>query len=69
MEPNEEQDVNLRNQLVKLGRGHGCHIRISDISVSRLHAIIRYQENEFVLHDNNSKFGSLVLIQKPYHLK
>lgn len=45
---------------VKLGRGHDSDIRISDISVSRCHAILKFAENEFVLEDNSSKFGTLV---------
>ena len=63
---------NEANQLsAKLGRGHSCEVRISDISVSRLHAKINFDSssNEFLLYDNNSKFGSLVLLQKPFSLK
>lgn len=29
-------------ETIKLGRGHQCEIRITDISVSREHAHIRY---------------------------
>ncbi|CAD8120419.1 unnamed protein product [Paramecium sonneborni] len=29
---------------IKIGRGHQCDIQISDISVSRLHAYIKYQD-------------------------
>ena len=53
-------------QEVKLGRGHLCDLRVSDISVSRFHAYIRFMEGNFVLFDNNSKFGSLVLLDKSY---
>jgi hypothetical protein len=45
---------------IKLGRGHECEIRITDISVSRKHAYIKIQNNEFFILDNNSKFGTLV---------
>lgn len=45
---------------IKLGRGHECEIRITDISVSRKHAYIKIQDNEFFILDNNSKFGTLV---------
>ena len=27
---------------IKIGRGHQCQLRIPDISVSRIHAFIRY---------------------------
>ena len=30
---------------IKLGRGHECEIRITDISVSRKHAYIKTQNN------------------------
>ncbi|CAD8072006.1 unnamed protein product [Paramecium primaurelia] len=53
---------------IKLGRGHQCEIRISDISVSRLHAFIKYEKGNFVIVDNNSKFGTLVRLQSPYLL-
>jgi pSer/pThr/pTyr-binding forkhead associated (FHA) protein len=49
---------------VKLGRGHACEIRIADISVSRIHAKIQLVNGKFLLFDNNSKFGTLVLLQK-----
>lgn len=48
----------------KLGRGHESDLRVSDISVSRCHAIIKYDEKSsqrFYLEDNLSKFGTLVL--------
>jgi len=49
---------------IKMGRGHECDLRESDISVSRLHAYIKYQNGGFVIVDNNSKFGTLVLMRK-----
>lgn len=45
---------------IKLGRGHECEIRITDISVSRKHAFIRTINDQFFIFDNNSKFGTLV---------
>jgi hypothetical protein len=45
---------------IKLGRGHECEIRITDISVSRNHANIRRNHDGFYIYDNNSKFGTLV---------
>lgn len=49
----------------KIGRGHDNDIRISDISVSRFHAMIKKDGNEYVLFDNNSKFGTLAQVIKP----
>jgi pSer/pThr/pTyr-binding forkhead associated (FHA) protein len=45
---------------IRLGRGHDSDIRINDISVSRFHAVISFENNEFFLQDNTSKFGTLV---------
>jgi len=44
-----------------LGRGQDCDVKISDISVSRKHARIRFENNEIILEDVGSKFGTLVL--------
>jgi pSer/pThr/pTyr-binding forkhead associated (FHA) protein len=56
---------------IKVGRGHDCEIRITDISVSRLHAYIKKnpETGEFVTEDNKSKFGTLVLIKKPFMMQ
>lgn len=47
----------------KMGRGHESEVRVSDISVSRTHAIIRYQADGIFISDNQSKFGTLVLVR------
>jgi hypothetical protein len=52
---------------LKLGRGHDCDILLSDISVSRIHCYLladKMNKNLFLI-DNDSKFGTLVLIQAP----
>lgn len=41
---------------------------MSDISVSRNHASIVYKDGQFLLFDNNSKFGTLVQIDQPIEL-
>lgn len=53
------------NKLLKLGRGHESDVRIADVSISRLHATIRFHRGNFVLEDHNSKFGTLVAMKKP----
>jgi len=53
---------------IKMGRGHDCDVRENDISVSRLHAYIRYQEGKFTITDNNSKFGTLILLRKDHEI-
>ena len=59
-------DLDSRKEIFKIGRGHDSDIRVSDISVSRFHAlIVKTEENELVIKDNNSKFGTLVCLQHP----
>jgi hypothetical protein len=48
----------------KLGRGHEADLRINDISVSRCHAFIKFKKDKFLLEDNMSKFGTLVLVRE-----
>jgi hypothetical protein len=50
---------------IKIGRGHKANLLISDISVSRIHSIIFKEKNVIYIKDNNSKFGTLILIQAP----
>eukprot|EP01066_Platyproteum_vivax_P015226 Platyproteum_vivax@DN6752_c0_g1_i1.p1 len=65
-----------QKKTLKLGRGHECDVRISDVSISRTHATIRYSEgtninsynNSFVLEDHESKFGTLICIRKQQSL-
>jgi pSer/pThr/pTyr-binding forkhead associated (FHA) protein len=51
---------NVPQDGIKLGRGHDCEIRITDISVSRNHAMIKFHNGSFHIFDNKSKFGTLV---------
>jgi hypothetical protein len=55
--PGSDKDV------FKMGRGHESDLRINDISVSRCHAMIKFKDNKFLLEDNLSKFGTLVLVK------
>ena len=53
---------------MKLGRGHDCEILLSDISVSRVHCFLladNMKKNLYII-DNDSKFGTLALIQSPF---
>ena len=56
--------INLdKDKKIKVGRGHESNILLSDISVSRIHCFLNIEDNNVYLEDNNSKFGTLVLIQ------
>jgi len=57
--------ISLAEKVLKLGRGHESDVRIADVSISRCHAMIRFQRGTFVLEDNKSKFGTLVAMKKP----
>ena len=57
------------NRPLKVGRGHDADVRVTDISVSRVHASIHLHEGQFVLRDNQSKFGTLVKARSPVLLK
>jgi pSer/pThr/pTyr-binding forkhead associated (FHA) protein len=53
-------------EFIKVGRGHDAEVRITDISVSRCHALIKKSSRgDYVVEDNSSKFGTLVLVRKP----
>lgn len=53
---------------VKVGRAHDNDMRISDISVSRLHATISIRDGSFYLEDQLGKFGTLVRLRRPIAL-
>jgi len=52
------------NEYYILGRGHDSDVRISDISVSRVHSKIYFADNKLYLEDCGSKFGTLVLAKE-----
>ena len=58
----------IRNY-AQLGRGHETDLRITDISVSRWHSVIKFENQHFILEDTNSKFGTLVLTKAPIPIK
>lgn len=51
---------------ISLGRGHDVDVRVTDISVSRLHGYLKKSESGFFyIQDNDSKFGTLALVRQP----
>ncbi|EER07064.1 membrane associated RING finger, putative [Perkinsus marinus ATCC 50983] len=45
-----------------IGRGHDSDVRISDVSISRKHCLLRYHNGQFYIQDLYSKFGTLLSI-------
>jgi len=58
---------NSENVLM-LGRKSDCHVKINDISVSRIHAMIKLQNGKFYLENGFSKFGTLLLLRNEVKL-
>ena len=53
-----------KNNILKIGRALEMQLILNDISVSRNHCQLKLEEDgNIILEDNNSKFGSLVLLQ------
>ncbi|MCQ2820890.1 MAG: FHA domain-containing RING-CH finger protein, partial [archaeon] len=48
-----------------MGRGHDAGFILSDISVSRNHCTLSFLNGNLYIEDNDSKFGTLLLIQAP----
>jgi len=42
---------------------------LNDISATRIHAFIRYSKGKFYLGDNDSKYGTLVLLKNDFIVK
>jgi len=54
-----------QNKKMKIGRSNDADIIFGDISVSRIHSILTIENKSIYLEDNNSKFGTLILVQTP----
>ena len=63
--------VQLDKDDLIIGRSNESDIRIDDISISRNHAILKYDKEKgtILIRDLKSKFGTLVLIKKPLEIK
>jgi hypothetical protein len=52
--------VSLRTQSLSIGRGPANNVQVPDISVSRLHATIRFAQGRWFIQDQGSKMGTRV---------
>lgn len=51
-----------------VGRGHDNKVRITDISISRLHCKFKVKGKDIYIEDHGSKFGTLVSYKRPLNL-
>lgn len=63
--PKEEWD---KDKIFYVGRGNDVDMRITDISVSRLHATIWYSKGSWYVRDEEAKFGTLINYKEPIGL-
>jgi len=56
------------DEKIIMGRGHDSDVRINDISVSRTHSCLMLSKGKIYLTDYKSKFGTLVLLQRPVEI-
>ena len=52
-----------KKNFLMIGRSSNSDIKLNDISVSRCHSVISYENGKFYINDIGSKFGTLLLIQ------
>jgi hypothetical protein len=53
------------NRIINIGRGLENDIVLKDHSVSRKHCMFKIEGKKIFISDNNSKFGTLILVQVP----
>jgi hypothetical protein len=56
--------IHLTKSQVRCGRSHDCPVRVKDITVSRSHATLYLSNKGAYIEDNESKFGTLVLVNR-----
>jgi pSer/pThr/pTyr-binding forkhead associated (FHA) protein len=52
----------------KIGRSVETDMKIADISVSRVHSLIKIRDKQLFIEDNGAKFGTLVKIRDPIEI-
>lgn len=62
--------ADAKKSVFLIGRSHDVDIKVHDNSVSRSHSQISYtSQGNFIIEDNNSKFGTLLLLKGKQELK
>ena len=59
--------INLENEYITIGRENDKDIIEKDISISRFHAVLKYNKinGKICLQNKSKKFGTLVLVKNP----
>ena len=58
--------LSLDKKILQIGRANDNELIIQDTSISRNHSILRLINNNLLLEDSNSKYGTLILIHTPF---
>lgn len=53
---------------IAVGRTQTNHVKLKDISVSRVHCSFRLKNHKVYLNNKGSKFGTLVYLKEPYSI-
>ena len=52
-----------------IGRSNESDLKINDITVSRKHCVLALRDNDFFINDKESKFGTLVKVNRLFRVK
>lgn len=60
--------------MIRIGKKENCNLSVVDITVSKEHAFMKMIKdkngiNKLVLTDENSRFGTFILLQDPVQIK
>ena len=58
-----------KHEPLVVGHGPNCDLRMADLSTSVNHAQINFVDNRFMIFDNNSRFGTLLELRKPFKIE
>lgn len=58
-----------RHDGLRIGHGPNSDLRLNDISTSVLHAQVNFVDNRFMIFDNNSRYGTLIELRKPFKIQ
>ena len=58
----------IKNKSISIGRSVYCDINIKNLSISRIHCNLKLNgfDNKIYISDNNSKYGTVVLLQSDF---